>query len=214
MNARRLLFTGAGALLWVACALGLTWASNRFAGLQGWLAHLGALALAAGVLALGWRLLREEDLPRWLLALLLGAALLRLGAAAFWYTALPSAGYGSPAELGGYIMADASERDRAAWELAHSEKSLLRAFEGGYRKADQYGGMLFLSALVYRLLDGGRHYALLMAAVGAAFSSLALLFTWAFSRRAWGQPAANLAAWILALYPEAVLLGSSQMREA
>ncbi|MCI0518885.1 MAG: hypothetical protein L0Z70_01340, partial [Chloroflexi bacterium] len=33
-------------------------------------------------------------------------------------------------------------------------------------------------------------------------------------RRAWGQPAANLAAWILALYPEAVLLGSSQMREA
>jgi hypothetical protein len=197
-----------------AAGLGLAWVSNRFGGVQGWAAHLGALALAAGVLALGWRLLRGEGLPHWLFALLLGAALLRLGAAALWYTALPTAGYGSQAELGGYVMADAAERDRAAWELAKSEKPLLRAFQGSYRKNDQYGGMLYLSAAVYRLLGGGRHYPLLMAAIGGAFSSLAILFMWAVCRRAWDAPTANLAAWILALYPEAVLLGSSQMREA
>jgi hypothetical protein len=53
-----------------------------------------------------------------------------------------------------------------------------------------------------------------MVVVTAAFSSLGVLFTWALARRAWGITAGWLAAWILALYPEAVLLGSSQMREA
>ena len=43
---------------------------------------------------------------------------------------------------------------------------------------------------------------------------LAILFTWAFARRAWREQVSRLAAWILFLYPEAILLGSSQMREA
>ena len=51
-------------------------------------------------------------------------------------------------------MADAYERDQAAWDLGHSGKPLLKAFEGNYRKADQYGGLLFLSAVVYRFLGG------------------------------------------------------------
>jgi len=40
------------------------------------------------------------------------------------------------------------------------------------------------------------------------------IFTWAFARRAWNEKIAWLSVWILLLYPEAVLLGSSQMREA
>jgi hypothetical protein len=110
-------------------------------------------------------------------------------------------------------MADADERDRTAWELSQSEKPLGRAFYG-YRKADQYGGLLFFSALIYRYLGGSAHQPLLIVVFTAAFSALAVLFTWALARRAWGDGAARLSAWGLALYPEVVLLGSSQMREA
>jgi hypothetical protein len=53
-----------------------------------------------------------------------------------------------------------------------------------------------------------------MVLITAAVSALAIVFLYAFCRRAWGPPVAALAAGGLALYPEAVLLGSSQMREA
>jgi len=196
-----------------AIALLLAGVSSGFQGVEGWLSFLAALLVGAGLLWGGWRALRGEA-PRWLAWLTLGAALLRLGAGVLWYTALPVAGYGSPAERQGYIMADAYERDRSAWDLARSDKPLWKAFAGGYRKADQYGGLLFLSALIYRYLGGESHQPLLMVIFTAAFSALAIPFTWAFTRRAWGDHAARLAAWGLALYPEAVLLGSSQMREA
>ncbi len=55
---------------------------------------------------------------------------------------------------------------------------------------------------------------LLLVVLTASSSALAVFFTWGFARRAWGMDVARLAAWGLALYPEAVLLGSSQMREA
>ncbi len=197
-----------------ALALLLAWVSTRFQSFQGWASFLAALVLSAGLFLGVWFSLRTERLPRWLAGLVVGAVLLRLAAGALWYSVLPVWGYASPAEQGGYVMADASERDRTAWDLAQSEKPLLRAFEGSYHKADQYGGLLFLSAALYRTLGGALHQPLLMVVVTALFSSLAVLFAWAFARRAWGETAACLTAWGLALYPEAVLLGSSQMREA
>jgi hypothetical protein len=48
----------------------------------------------------------------------------------------------------------------------------------------------------------------------AAYSALSVLFSWAFVRRLWSERTAAIAAWLVALFPEAVLLGSSQMREA
>lgn len=199
---------------WLALSLGLAWVSSGFQGVNGWLSYAALLAALAGVAWGTWRALAIELLPArlgWLLAI---AAILRLAAGAFFFSALPVFGYNSPPEQAGYVMADAYERDQTAWELARSEKPLLRVFGGGYRKADQYGGMLFLSAGVYRFLGGSDHQPLLMASVAAVVSSLAVLFLWAFARRAWGEAAAWLAAGGLAVYPEAVLLGGSQMREA
>jgi len=197
-------------------ALGLAWVSSGFTSLAGWWPFLLVGLLGAGLLLLSWRLVRAEAPPRWLAGLLVGAALLRLLAGVVWFVGLPRAGYGSPGEQQGYVMADAHTRDQAAWELASSGKDLTRALTGagGYRKADQYGGLLFLSASVYRFLGGGEHRPLLMVLLGAACSALTVLFGWAFARRLWGPAAAIAAAGGLALYPEAVLLGSSQMREA
>jgi hypothetical protein len=197
-------------------ALALAWVSSGFADFRGWWSFLALGLVGAGVLLLGWRLVREEAPPRWLAGLLLGAALLRLAAGVFWFVGLPVAGHGSPGEQKGYVMADAAARDEVAWELASSGKSLTRAMGNtvGYRKADQYGGLLFLSAAVYRYLGGGVHRPLLLVLLAAACSALTVLFGWAFARRAWGPKVAAVTAWGLALYPEAVLLGSSQMREA
>ncbi len=66
-------------------------------------------------------------MPKWLLWLVIGAALLRLGLGAVWFVLLPTQGYQSPAEQHGYVMADAYNRDRAAWNLAQSGKPMLNA---------------------------------------------------------------------------------------
>jgi 4-amino-4-deoxy-L-arabinose transferase-like glycosyltransferase len=110
-------------------------------------------------------------------------------------------------------MEDAFQRDRAAWSLAQSEHSLFTAFTD-FRSQDQYGGMLFINAAVYRIFGGETHAPLLMVVITSAFSSLAVAFSWAFTRRIFNEPAAKWAAWGLALFPEAILLGSAQMREA
>ncbi len=197
-------------------ALFLAWAASGYQSVIGWQVFLGGCLLGGLILIGGWyavRVSEKKSLPNWLAWLLIGAAVLRLLAGVLWFTALPVMGHDFKEQQAGYVMADAYERDQTAWELSQSEKPLMRAFQG-YRKADQYGGLLFLSAMIYRTIGGDVHQPLLIVTLTAAFSALAVLFTWAFSRRAWGERTAQIAAWLLALYPEAILLGSSQMREA
>jgi len=206
------LLIGTG-LISLVLTLCLAWISNRYTGLQGWDSFLGGAALSGVILGLGWYSLKNEVLPRWLIWLVMGAALFRLALGALWFIVLPTGGYQSPAELHGYVMADAYNRDRAAWNLAQSGKPMWKVITS-YRKVDQYGGLLYISAITYRYLGGVQHQPLLMVMLTAAFSSLAVLFTWGISRRNWGEEIAKYAAWGMALFPEAMLIGSSQMREA
>ena len=213
----------AGAVLLLAAGLLMTWISNRFAGLAGWLSFTGVLLLGAALLGGGWFLARKterQSLPSRLLLLVAGAVALRLAAGILWYLALPAVGHNTPAEQAGYVMSDALNRDKTAWKLANSGKPLLKAF-GGYPKADQYGGMLWISAALYRYLGGPVHQPLRMVVITAVFSALSVLLAWLFLRRVAGgsppDPSPRLAwaaAWGVAVYPEAILLGSSQMREA
>jgi len=210
--------------LWLVCSvmfmlwlsISLAWVSTGYRSILGWESFFIATILAGGILLLAWRLFGKTALPKWLLFLLLGAALLRLVLGVVWFRVLPVGGYDSPAERKGYVMADAFNRDRAAWQMAHSKKPLTKALMAfrNFKKYDQYGGMLVISALVYRVTGTQTHQPLLMVVVTAAFSSLAVLLCWVFARTAWGDKVANVSAWGIALYPEAVLLGSSQMREA
>mgnify|MGYP001215990517 CR=1 FL=1 len=211
-KARWLTWFVAGAT-WLGMSFLLTWVSNRFSALTDWRAFL-SLDLACAILFAGvWRLLKSENLPSWLLKLSIAAALFHLLVGVFWLVALPRWGHGTPPERAGYVMGDAYARDTLAWRLARSPKPLITAFVDN-RKADQYGGMLFISAAIYRYLGLEKHQPLLMLILVAVVSALAVPFTWAFARRAWGESEARLAAWVMLLMPEAALLGSSQMREA
>lgn len=197
------------ALLGTCLILLLTWVSAGDWDGRVALSFALALGLAGGGLA--WL---QRRLPHRVWLLMVAAAVLRLALGAFWVVALPRWGYGNPAERAGYVMADAFERDTAAWRLAQSGEPLWVAFRG-YHHSDQYGGMLFLSATVYRYLDlADRHLPLLVVVFAAAASATAVALGWALGRRWGGATAGWLVAWGLALYPEAVLLGSTQMREA
>ena len=200
-------------LLILGLAVSLAWVSTRFSGFYGWFSFLAVSILAALLFGLTWRVLRQERPPHWLFFLTLSAMLLRLGLGVVWFLTLPAGGYDTEVQEAGYVMEDAYNRDRAAWELAQSSQPLTEAFHG-YSASDQYGGLLFLSAAIYRYLGGGHHQPLLMLTLAATVSGVAVAFIWAFARRVWGDRVAWLAAWGLAVYPEAALLGSSQMREA
>jgi hypothetical protein len=192
-------------------SLALAWVSAGEEIFQAWGTFFVSLLLGLGIILIGWYAVKADrnlSLPRWLGILVLGAAVLRLAAGVIWFKVLPVWGYGSPVEQAGYIMADAHARDMAAWELAKSEVPLWDAFRG-YRQVDQYGGLLYISALCYRYLGGEVHYPLQMIVITAAASALAVLFTWAFVRRAWGEAPARVSAWLVAVFPEAILLNSS-----
>lgn len=197
----------------LALSLLLAWVSNDLGSIAGWWSFAGLLIILAGLGALAWRVLQSEKAPRWLAWLVLGAIAFRLALSIVWLLGLPAWGYDTDVQAAGYVMQDAFNRDTAAWQLARSGEPLWRAF-AGYSVTDQYGGLLFLSAALYKYLAAPIHMPLLTLLPAAAVSGLAVAFAWAAGARAFGKKVAWLAAWGLALYPEAALLGSSQMREA
>jgi hypothetical protein len=145
-------------LLWCLLAglcLGLVLTSLDGQGIwwRGWLAFgfLSSLGLA-GLMA-AWRWAGSQ---KWLGLLLLLAFGLRLGFGVFLSFVLPASGYETDVQQAGYNSVDAYNRDMQSWELAASDRPLLAAFDKTYA-IDQYGGLEFLSALVYRTLSPDAH---------------------------------------------------------
>jgi hypothetical protein len=179
--------------------------------LRGWVAYSLLLGLGVSSLALAWRLTSPARpvgcaaVTAFLLRLVIGAALTLL---------LPVIGYANNTEhQAGYIFTDAYNRDTQAWELATSPEPLSQAFSGRFT-SDQYGGMLALSAFLYRMLSLDAHRPMLLLALNATAAAWGVLLLWKAARTWFGDQTATFAAWAFAIYPESVLLGSSQMREA
>lgn len=179
---------------------------------EGWLAYFVLLTISGLVLASIWGRLTDGGGPRWLPWALVVAIVLRLLVGLGLYVGLPELGYAEDAQQGGYVFYDAYSRDQDAWALGRSEKSLTTAFTAR-SGSDQYGGLLFVSAALYRAMSAGIHRPLLVTVLTTMAAASALLFTWAFTKKTFGLTAAALAAWVGVLYPEFVLLSASQMRE-
>jgi hypothetical protein len=182
--------------------------------LRGWLAFSLLLALSLGILYAAWRAVIGSKLERSLLLAVASAFLLRLCLGAVLTQLLPVIGYPDSQEhQSGYAFTDAYVRDRQAWELANTGAPLSTAFSGEY-SGDQYGGMLALQAFLYRSFSLDVHRQTLVLTLTALAAGLGVIFLWKASHTWFGRGVATAAAWIYALYPESVLLGSSQMREA
>jgi hypothetical protein len=178
--------------------------------ITGWLAFsllffLGLLALVAL-----WRWAGGGRTLAWIIVL---AFLLRMATGIALTTLLPVYGSGSEQSNDGYIFTDSWRRDSDAWALAKSDFSIIGGLRREEFSGDQYGGLMAVSAVTYRYLSPDAHRPILIILLAALVSAAAIPFLWKAAGAAWGVKVAVPAAWILALYPESILLGSSQMRE-
>ncbi|HJX41830.1 MAG TPA: hypothetical protein VJ345_10225, partial [Anaerolineales bacterium] len=183
----------AGGLL---SAVTLAWLDPLGPPLGGSLGYLVLAAVCAVLASLAWREVAGRDAPRALAVMLMVAVALRLGTGIALARLLPI--YGYTRQQAGYIFQDARLRDNDAWALGRSDQPLTRAFVRP-QESDQYGGLLFLSAAIYRYLSAGVHRPLLVVLPAAAFGSLAVLFTWGFAAAVVGRRAGAVAGWVVAL---------------
>ena len=179
--------------------------------LQGWIAY----AVMLGIGALSTYALWKAVKPGYQVTrIALISFFLRLSAGVALALLLPIVGYQNNSEhLAGYVYTDAFIRDGQAWNLAISTSPLSQAFSGQFT-GDQYGGMLGLSAFIYRFISPDAHRPFLILILSATVSAWGILCLWKATQTWFDDKTALLAAWLFALYPESVLLGSSQMREA
>jgi hypothetical protein len=179
--------------------------------LQGWAAYTILLGLGTASIFGVWKLINAHSkVTR--IALL--AFALRLAAGVALTLLLPLVGYQNSQEhQAGYVFNDAYVRDNQAWNLAISGEKLSIAFSGEI-PGDQYGGMLALSAATYRFLSPDAHRPFLILILGAVASAWGVFGLWKASQSWFGEKISLLATWLFALYPESILLGASQMREA
>jgi hypothetical protein len=179
--------------------------------LRAWLAYGVVALLSAALLLLAWDRLGREA-PRAILMAMLVALGLRLAVGVTLMKVLPVAGYPTDPQRAGYVYWDSFKRDTDAWNISRMPDPIAGLL-AARAVSDQYMGMAAFSAGVYALLSPDAHRPLLMIEFAALASALSVLLTWAFGRALLGDDVGRLAAWGVALYPEAVLLGSSQMRE-
>lgn len=176
-----------------------------------WVVYLLLGVLAAEIMRRLWAAIVGGDRPRGLMAAVITALVLRLALSVAWAALLPAYGNDVPPHDAGVFYPDAFDRDRSAHAIGRSENSLLAAFD--FAKGDQYGTLLFMTSAVYRVFGPEVEATEIPNAVAAFFGALAVLLTWGFAFRAFGARVAAVAAWFVALYPEAILLGSQSMRE-
>ncbi len=175
----------------------------------GWLGFSSLLALGLTALLVAWRWSGGKNSMAWIIGLALA---LRLAAGIASYIALPLNGYDVPDDRAGYVFTDAHRRDDQAWELMQSGRPLLAAFDRTFY-TDQYGGLLGLSALTYRIFSPDEHRSLIMVVLAAMTAALGMPFYYQAIRLLWNDRLAAIATWMAVLYPESVLTGGAQMRE-
>ena len=176
----------------------------------GWLAY--GFLLTLGLLALT-SLWRSAGAPRTLLLMLLLALFLRLGSSITFSYILPPYGNDTIVHNSGYIYRDAYTYDSEAWELAASGDPLWKAFDRSYGIEEQYGGLTLTLSLVYRTLSPDMHRPWLTSLLAALVGAIGVALAWKGTRQVWGERMVWVLGWIMALYPESLLAGASQIRE-
>lgn len=185
------------------------WVLNRGDFWPGLRAVAVLIFLIGIVLYFAWRASRGGRVLAWIMLL---AFILRLALGVFLAWGLPLFGYDEEPQETGFVFEDAYRREGNAWHLAKTGDPLITAFSDAY-ETDQYGGILYLSAFIYRYLSPDAYRPILITVLSAGAMALSIPFLVAGMRRKFSPKVTMWAAWILALYPEAILVGSSQLRE-
>ena len=161
------------------------------------------------ILFLAWHGAGKGKTLAWMIFL---AFILRFALGIFLAWGLPRYGYPERPQQAGFVFEDAFRREENAWNLAKSGAPISEAFSDAY-ETDQYGGMLALSALIYRYLSPDAYRPALTAILAAGVMALTVPILTSALRQRFDAQTVLWAGWILVLYPEGILLGSAQMRE-
>ncbi|HNR02786.1 MAG TPA: glycosyltransferase family 39 protein [Anaerolineaceae bacterium] len=175
-------------------------------------AWYGTWLLLGLSLFLGLKVWRFFGGGRQLAVLLIVAFFVRFLLGFFVYTALPQIGFNKDVENAGYSYSDAYLRDIQALEWAQGNEPLIKIFTSD-TSIDQYGGLQYITASLYRYFSVDEPRPLFTTILAALAMSAGLAFLYDAIKHRWGAQIALVAAWFYALYPEGVLLGSTQMRE-
>jgi hypothetical protein len=203
------LWIAAAAITILAALLAAIDGTGRW--LQGWPAYIVISGVGGTSLWVVWHFTgRDKTMGK----IALVAVFLRLAVGVALMLLLPVVGYpDNERHQEGYYYYDAYIRDQQAWQLAKSDTPLWKAFSGKY-SGDQYGGMLALSAGIYRVHSPDAHRPWLILLLTSAAAGWGVLCLGKAARSWFSEDTARLAAWIFALYPEGILLGGTHMREA
>ncbi len=169
----------------------------------GTLAYSLLLVIGLGIL---YGLYQSAGVSRVMGIILLLTIIFRIGLGIAFSYILPPNSNGNEALSAGYIFRDSYTRDTQAWKLATSSESLWTAFDKS-TSSDQYGGMLFFSAAIYRFLSSDSHRPWLLILVVALISAIGVIIAWKAVRKTWGEPIAWGTAWIMAVFPEFDFVG-------
>lgn len=191
----------AGGLLTLLFPMGTWWI--------GWLSSAVLMALAIFILLFPLSSLEAGREGLWLTV---AAFATRLVIGLGLMVALPVWGYDNEVQQAGYLFKDAYERDTAVWELADSETSLWQVFDEEF-VTDQYGGLAFISALIYRFLSPDAHRPYLVLLVSSFAFAYGVPFFYSAVKQRFDAKLALIASWIIVLYPEGIFYTVSQMRE-
>lgn len=177
--------------------------------LTGWAAASLLAAISIFLILLAWN---WAGRLKSILIIMLVAFFLRLGLGVTLSLGLDKWGHANMENEAGYLFLDPYRRDTDAWKLAQSGDSLVNAFREGFSN-DQYGGLLTTSAVIYRYLSPDGHRPFLILILTALAGAIGVPFLWKALEQRWKNRVPMISSLILALYPEAVLLGASQTRE-
>jgi hypothetical protein len=175
----------------------------------GWLSFSFLFLLSFLLLIISTRWASDKKTLIWMVAI---AFTLRFAGGVATYLLLPIYGYDDADDQAGFIYTDAHRRDDQAWELATSERPIIDAFQEKYAY-DQYGGLLAFSAFIYRYLSPDFHRIILLILISAFMGTLAIPFLWKSINLYFDEKTASASTFILALFPENILLAGSPMRE-
>ena len=128
------------------------------------------------LLALAIDTTEKSKILRWIIII---GFLLRMIFGIFITTSLPKIGYDEPTQNNGYLFKDAFNRDTQAWEIAKSDKPFFDILEEEFIY-DQYGGLLVISTIVYKVFSPNFHNKFLIIFLAALMSSIGISFIWKF----------------------------------
>jgi hypothetical protein len=120
-------------------------------------------------------------------------------------------GYPSDKNRIGLVETDALNATSKAWDAAQSNQPVLETWTQG--SGDNTGGITVMGVILFRLFSSDQERALLLGLLAAAVSALTVIPTFRLANELFSERVARVAAVIVAVYPEAVMLGALDVQQ-